>query len=459
MSEVGSHDDLRSRADAPPTHQEILAMLGPFQLNGRIVAGVLFAIAIWGLVCWGYQLRNGLAVTAMSDYFSWGIYIIDFVFFIGISMAGTLISAMLRLTGAQWRRPITRMAEGITLFALLIAGPLIIMDMGRPDRFFHVLRYGRVQSPILWDVFSLTTYLAGSVLYLYLPMIPDLAMLRDLGDQFPRWRQRLYRVLALGWEDTPLQHRRLERAISVMAIVILPVAISIHTVTAWIFGMTLRPGWHSTIIGPDFVIGALYSGIAAVITAMAAFRSIFRLQRYLLPEHFRKLGLLLLVVGLTYFYFTVNEYIGSVYMTQVVETRLLGMLFRGSFAIPFWVMVTVGMVIPLLVLTVPWTRGIKGIVTASVLVNLGMWLMRYIIVVPTLSSPYLPARSGVILAYVPTWVEWSITAGGFAAFALMYLLFSKVFPIISLWELAPEPAAGAQGHETAGPGPAIGAIA
>jgi molybdopterin-containing oxidoreductase family membrane subunit len=193
---------------------------------------------------------------------------------------------------------------------------------------------------------------------------------------------------------------------------------------------------------------------------MAAFRSIFRLQRYLSLEHFRKLGLLLLVVGLTYFYFTVNEYIGSVYMTQVVETRLLGKLFRGSFAIPFWVMVTAGMVIPLLLLALPWTRGIKGIVTASVLVNIGMWLMRYIIVVPTLSSPYLPARSGVILAYVPTWVEWSITAGGFAAFALMYLLFSKVFPIISLWELAPEHSVPAPGHESAGPGPAaMGAIA
>jgi Ni/Fe-hydrogenase subunit HybB-like protein len=460
MSQGGQQGELRLQAGADaPSHQDILLMLGPFHRYGRICAWVLFVIAIWGLICWVHQIRNGLAVTAMSDYFSWGIYIIDFVFFIGISMAGTLISAMLRLTGAEWRRPITRMAEGITLFALLIAGPLVIMDMGRPDRFLHVLRYGRFQSPILWDVFSLTTYMAGSVLYLYLPMIPDLAMLRDLGGRFPRWRQRLYRALALGWEDTPRQHERLERAISVMAVVILPVAISIHTVTAWIFGMTLRPGWHSTIIGPDFVIGALYSGIAAVITAMAAFRAIFGLQRYLLPEHFRKLGLLLLVVGLTYFYFTVNEYIGSVYMTQVVETRLLGMLFRGSFAIPFWVMVVVGMVVPLLLLALPWTRSVKGIVTASVLVNLGMWLMRYIIVVPTLSSPYLPARSGVILAYVPTWVEWSITAGGFAAFALMYLLFSKVFPIISLWELAPERSAAAQGRETGGPGTAMGAIA
>ena len=435
----GNIQDAESGGGGADAYADILATLGPLHARGKVCAWVLFVVAIWGLVCWGYQIRNGLAVTAMSDYFSWGIYIIDFVFFIGISMAGTFISAMLRLTGAQWRRPITRMAEGITLFALLIAGPLIIMDMGRPDRFFHVLRYGRVQSPILWDVLSLTTYMAGSLLYLYLPMIPDLAILRDQGQRFAPWRRKLYRVLALGWHGTEQQRDRLERAISVMAVVILPVAISIHTVTAWIFGMTLRPGWHSTIIGPDFVVGALYSGIAAVITAMALFRSLFKLQRHITAEHFKKLGVLLLVVGLVYLYFTVNEYVGSEYMTQVVETQLLGRLFRGSYAVQFWSMVGLGLLVPLLLLTLPWTRTIKGIVAASVLVNIGMWLMRYIIVVPTLSAPYLPVRPGVVLAYVPTWVEWSITAGGFAAFALMYLLFSKIFPIISIWELAPGP--------------------
>jgi molybdopterin-containing oxidoreductase family membrane subunit len=225
-----------------------------------------------------------------------------------------------------------------------------------------------------------------------------------------------------------------------MAIVILPVAISIHTVTAWIFGMTLRPGWHSAIIGPDFVVGALYSGIAAVITAMALFRYLFKLQNYITIEHFRKLAMLLLVVGLAYLYFTLNEYLGSQYVPQMIETRLLRAIFRGSYAIQFWSMAGLGLVVPLLLLTLPWTRSIGGIVVASLLVNVGMWLMRYIIVVPALTATYLPVRAGVVLAYVPTWVEWSITAGGFAAFALMYLLFSKIFPIISIWELSPEQA-------------------
>jgi Ni/Fe-hydrogenase subunit HybB-like protein len=215
------------------------------------------------------------------------------------------------------------------------------------------------------------------------------------------------------------------------------VAISIHTVTAWIFGMTLRPGWHSTIIGPDFVIGALYSGIAAVIVAMAVFRKVFHLEPYITVDHFKKLSLLLITACLAYFYFTINGYIGSEYMPQTVETKLLTSIFQGSYAAQFWTMVTTGLIIPGVILVLPWTRTIKGIVTASVLINIGMWLMRYIIIVPTLSSPYLPVPPGVRDTYLPTWVEWSITAGGFAVFGLMYVLFSKVFPIISIWEMAP----------------------
>jgi molybdopterin-containing oxidoreductase family membrane subunit len=376
----------------------------------------------------------------MNNYFSWGVYIINYVFFIGISMAGTLISAMLRLTGAHWRQPITRMAEGITLFALMIAGPLVIVDMGRPDRFFHIFLYGRLQSPILWDVLSLTTYMAGSLIYLYLPLIPDMAILRDRGAEFSTWRRRLYGTLALGWKGTPEQHKALARAIAVMAVVIIPVAISIHTVTAWIFGMTLRPGWHSSIIGPDFVVGALYSGIAAVIVAMAAFRKFFRLEAYITSRHFKNLGLLLLVAGISYSYFTVNNFVGAYYVMQSDESGLLNSIFGGKYSPEFWTMITVGMIVPLILLSLPWTRNIGGIVTASVLVNIGMWIMRYIIVVPTLSAPFLPLMKESAI-YFPTFVEWSITVGGFAAFGLLYILFSKVFPIISIWELQAERAA------------------
>jgi Ni/Fe-hydrogenase subunit HybB-like protein len=414
---------------------DLIATLGPMGRRQKLTILALFIVAIWGWIAYAHQVRVGLAATAMNDYFSWGIYIINFVFFIGISMAGTLISAMLRLTGAPWRGPITRMAEAITLFSLLIAGPMIIIDMGRPDRFLMILLHGRFQSPILWDVLSLTTYMSGSLLYLYLPMVPDMAILRDYPGHFPTWRRKLYTTLALGWNGTEAQHRLLERAIRVMAIVILPVAISIHTVTAWLFGMTLRPGWHTTIIGPDFVVGALYSGVAAVITVIALFRRFFRLERYLTPVHFAKLANLLLVFGLIYAYFVVNEHVGSIYTNEGPEQRLDRSMFGGAYTYQFWGMVLIGLVLPLIMLSLPRLRTIAGMVAASILVNIGMWLKRYVIVVPTLASPFMPVVGGKPPSYVPTWVEWSITVGAFAGLSLMFVLFARLFPIISIWEM------------------------
>jgi len=428
-----------------------LRELGPLSwrgICGLVLLAVIFAV---GFAAFIHQLRHGLAVTAMTDYFSWGVYIINFVFFIGISMAGSLISAILRLTGAEWRKPITRMAEGITVFALIVAAFMIVVDMGRPDRFLYTIFYGRVQSPILWDVLSLTSYLAGSVLFLYLPLIPDFAILRDQGARFAPWRQKLYAKLALGWTGTPEQHHRLERVMLVMSIAIIPVAVSIHTVTAWIFGMTLRPGWHSTIIGPDFVVGALYSGIAAVITIMAILRSIYRLENFVTVEHFKKLSWLLLASGVAYAYFMVNEYMGAAYTNEKPEEELVAALFRGTYATQFQVMVGVGLLLPGILLVLPGTRNMGGIITASVLVNIGMWLKRYIIVVPTLSTTFLPMDHppGKPFGYVPTWVEWAITVGGFACFALFYVVFSKLVPVVSLWEMNAMPEAPSRKEEEA----------
>ena len=418
----------------PDAAADLIATLGPMSTRQKFIVAVLALISAAGLVAYIHQLRIGLAATAMNNYFSWGIYIVNFVFFIGISMAGTLISAMLRLTHANWRQPITRLAEAITLFALLIAGPMIIIDMGRPDRFLHVILYGRLQSPILWDVLSLTTYLTGSILYLYLPMIPDMAILRDCG-QFSPWRRKMYGLLAMGWKGNPQQHHRLERAISVMAIAILPVAVSIHTVTAWLFGMTLRPGWHTTIIGPDFVVGALYSGVAAVITAIVLFRHHFKLYAYITADHLLKLSRLLVVFGFVYAYFIINEHVGDIYTDEGLQRPLSALIFQGRYAMEFWSMVGIGLVAPLFMLLTPLSRTTGGLAIASILVNVGMWLKRYIIVVPTLASPFMPPAEAAKLVYVPTLVEWTITAGAFAGFILLYMIFAKIFPIVSIWEV------------------------
>jgi molybdopterin-containing oxidoreductase family membrane subunit len=420
---------------AGPAHdhdQEDAVLFAPVLGTTRrfwLGAALLLAVTLWGMYAYTLQLRYGLGVTGLNRPVAWGFYIINFVFFIGISHAGTLISAILRLCKAEWRRPITRAAEAITVLVLFFGLGSIIMDLGRPDRLFYVLQYGRLQSPLLWDVTSITTYLTGSSLYLYLPLIPDLALVRDRATG---WRRTFYTFLALGWRGTPGQHRRLERGIAVMAVLVIPVAISVHTVVSWVFSMTLQPMWKSTIFGPYFVTGAIFSGIAALIISMAAVRRAYHLENYLKPVHFNSLSILLLVMSLLWFYFTFAEHMTAYYGGELAEAMVLFAKVTGPYAPAFWAMAILNFVIPVAILANRRTRTLAGIVVASASVVVGMWLERYLIVVPTLANPRLPYARGF---YAPTWVEVSITAGAVAFFMLLYMIFTKLFPIISIWEV------------------------
>ncbi len=410
-------------------------LLQPMAQTGKAFytfVAILIAIIAWAGFAYYIQYTRGLIVTGMRDVVLWGLYITNFVFFIGISHAGTLISAILRVAGAEWRRPITRMAEAITVFALIVGASMILIDLGRPDRMFLVILQGRLQSPIFWDFISLGAYLSGSILYLYLPLIPDLAICKDKLKGIAGWKRKLYGILSMGWNGNERQHRRLEKGIAIMAILIIPIAVSVHTVVSWIFAMTARSGWHSSIFGPYFVVGAIFSGIAAIIVAMAIFRRVYHLENYLTIKHFKYLALLLLTMDIIYIYFTINEYLVAGYVGEAAEKLLLWEIFRGQYADLFWTMVIIGFVIPAFILAFPKTRTIKGIVFASILVNIAMYIKRYIIVIPTLA---LPLVSGGWGQYMPTWVEVSITLGALAAFMLMYAIFSKLFPIISLWEI------------------------
>ena len=411
-------------------------VLRPLTSTGRgywAVVGLLLIVVAWGLFAYARQLGEGLIVTGMRDQVVWGFYIVNFIFFIGISHAGTLTSAILRLSGAEWRRPITRMAEVITVVALMMGAVMPIVDLGRPDRIYNLIIHGRMQSPVIWDLFAITTYLTGSLIYLYLPLIPDIASCRDrLTASSARWRHRLYAILAMGWRGRPEQRRRLNRAIGVMAIIIIPVAVSAHTVVAWIFAMTLRSGWNSTIFGPYFVLGAVFSGVASIIIVIAIFRKLYHLEAYITQLHFRYLGYLLLTLALLYVYFALNEYLTVGYKLQVGDKPLLEALFVGEFAPYFWLFAIGGLIVPILLIALPPSRTIPGIVTAAVLVNIGMWLKRFVIVIPSLGLPLMPYEWGV---YRPTWVEWSILAATFAGFALLFALFAKLFPLISVWEV------------------------
>jgi Ni/Fe-hydrogenase subunit HybB-like protein len=439
MSVASTYTETLNSEYGRQVERDMLGTLEPLGLRGRMWIASLVAVMALGGVAYTMQLLYGLQVTGMRNYVSWGLYMANFVFFIGISHAGTLISAILRVTNAEWRRPITRMAEAITVFALLVGAPMVIIDMGRPDRVLNVFLHGRMQSPILWDACSIGTYLTGSMLYLYVAMIPDMPILaRRARARGARWLVRFYDALSLGYRGTPAQERRLNIALAAMAVIIIPVAISVHTVVSWVFGMTVRPGWHSTIFGPYFVIGAIFSGTAAIITAMAVFRRAYRLERYLTLDHFRKLALLLLALTLLYVYFTLSEYLTTWYGGLATEGRMLELLMgRTVYGAAFWGWAAFGLFLPIALLLFPGRRSLASIVTASVLINIGMWVKRYLIVVPTLKTPYIPASAAdTTILYFPTWIEWAVTAGALATFLLLFTLFSRLFPILSIWETA-----------------------
>ena len=411
--------------------KEDAALLKPITSGGwgfYLTVLILLCIGAWAIRAWVWQLRQGLGVTGLNVPVYWGIYITNFVFFIGISHAGTLISAILRLCQAEWRRAITRAAEVITVLVLFFGAGNVILDLGRPDRALNVILHANFRSPLLWDVTSITVYLIASTIYLYLPLIPDIAILRDA---LPR-RRWFYRVLALGWNGTERQERMLNKAISIMAILVIPIAISVHTVVSWVFGMTTQPMWHSTIFGPYFVVGAIFSGIAAIIIAMALIRKAYHLENYLKPIHFNNLGILLFVMTLLWFYFTFSEYLTTFYGGEPMHMEIFYSKVTGRYAMPFWGMVILCFIVPFTILCRKKTRTVAGTVFASISVNIGMWLERFTIVVPSLSRPRLPVNAG---NYCPTWVEWSLTLGFLATFILLYILFTKLFPIVSIWEI------------------------
>lgn len=413
------------------TMEDESAILNPVLTTGKgFYVTVFLLLAVIGLAffAWLNQITFGLGTTGLNRPVYWGIYITNFVFFVGISHAGTLISAILRVTGADWRRPITRAAEAITVFALMVGPINVFFDLGRPDRVLNMFFHSRLQSPLIWDFLCITIYLTASLTYLYLPLIPDISILRDRLHR-PKW---LYRMLALGWTGSEKQKHILEKLISIMAILIIPIAVSVHTVVSWVFAMTVQPMWHSTIFGPYFVVGAIFSGIASLIIAMAVLRKVFNLGKYLQPVHFNNLGLLLMTMSLLWFYFTFAEFLTTFYGAEPAHLDIFYSKLSGKFAPIFWTMFICCFGIPFAILAFKRGRTVGGTVVASISVNIGMWLERYMIVVPSLSRPRLPYPFG---EYFPSWVEIAITLGCFAGLILFYVIFSKIFPIISIWEL------------------------
>jgi len=389
-----------------------------------------------GLFFWIKQITLGLGVTGLNTPVFWGVYIVNFVFFIGISHAGTLISSILRITDTQWRTPFTRMAEAITVFSLPFGVGSVVIDLGRPDRLLHTLNFPHLTSPIIWDVLSISTYLITSCLYFYLALVPDIALCRDILKTVSPFKQKVYKTLSLGWQGTPKDWKTLNKILTGMSIFLFALVISVHTNVSFVFGMTLKPGWHTAVIGPYFVLGAIYSGVATVIVVMAILRRVYSLEEIVREEHFQKIGKFLLTLCCFWFYFTVVEVLTTFYGGEAAHMIVFKAKFFEEYAFIFWLMFVLNFIIPFAVLSNFFSliklRTIQNMVIVSIIIDIGMWLERYSIIVPSGARPYLPWQTG---HYLPTLTEWSITLMLLFGFFLLLGVFIKFFPIITLWEL------------------------
>ena len=407
-----------------------------FGRRGMIWTGTLLFICAIGAFAYFQQLRKGLVVTHMGDYVSWGIYISNFVFFVAISLVGSLITAIFRLSGVPWRTPLTRISEMIAVSAITFAALIIIVDMGRPERLVYLFTHGRIQSPIMWDVIVISTYFCLSLFLLYITLLPDIRIMIDAREKLGNPFAKFYRWLGNFWKGTLAQEKIRDRSITIICIVIIPVAFCIHTVTSWLFATTYRPGWDSTNFGAYFVSGAFLVGAGAVVVAMYVFRRVYKLEHYITERHFNQMGKILVMLALLYLYFNVNEYLVPAFKMKKPEEEHLTMLFAGEFAPLFWFAIFIGMIIPIFIVIFPKGRKPNAMFVAGVMVVIGAWFKRYLIVTPTMLHPFLPRYDAPAKYshYFPSWEEWAIAMGSLAGVLLIITIFARLFPIISIYK-------------------------
>jgi Ni/Fe-hydrogenase subunit HybB-like protein len=394
----------------------------------------IFCIGIYALV---QQIDKGHIVTGMRDNVVWGLYIVNFIFFMGLSYAGALISGVLHLFHTGWRKPVVRMAELITVISLVIGPFFIFFCIGRLDRLPFLVMFPRIQSPITWDVIAISTDLIGCFMYLYLSFIEDFAILRDCKTlKVPAWKRKVYKTLSLGYTGSEHQKKILKNARNVMASMIIAIAIIVYSVLAWIFGVTLQPGWHSTIFGPYFVIAAVFSGTGLLIILMYIFRKVYHLEEYITKRHFVNVGVLLTIIAAFYGYFTFSDYLTKWYGSIKMDSLLIDKLFTDYYSL-FIFANYIGILVPCIIIAFPKFRTIPNITIAAVIAITALWVNRYIIVIPTLETPFLPIQDTRPdwIRYSPTWVEWSLTLAGISVYGMLFMLISKIAPIISISEM------------------------
>lgn len=433
-------------ASYAPIDRTVLDTLRPPSLiYWGVIALLLLGIAIGG-ACWIYQIAVGIGAGGQNIPVAWGTYLINFVFWVGIAHSGTLISAILHLFRAGWRNPIARAAETMTVFAVCIAGLFPFIHLGRVWMVHYMLPYPNqrtlwpnFQSPLVFDMVAISTYLTVSTLFWYTGMLPDLATVRDRATGL---RKRIFTIISLGWTGRHEQWRHYARGYLFFAALATPLVISVHSVVSWDFALGIVPGWHSTIFAPYFVAGAIHSGLAMVLTLMIPMRKIFHFESFIDRNVLENIAKTIILTGLIVGYAYMFEYFMAWYSHNVVEQESFRWRALGDYGLEFWIMVVCNSLLPLLFFIRRIRRSIPWLFCISILVNIGMWYERFVIIVGGVAHGYMPHAWGL---YSPSAIEMGILLGSFSLFFMLFLLFAKHLPSMSMTELKEAVAKGV-GH-------------
>ncbi len=413
-----------------------------FHPNRRywVFVGLCFLGMLCGVGSWAYQIATGLGAAGDNHPVMWGTYLVNFVFWVGIAHSGTLISAILYLFHTPWRTPLARSAEAMTIFAVATAGLFPLIHLGRVWLVYWILPYPNqrdlwpnFQSPLIFDVLAISTYFIVSLLFWYTGMVPDLAIIRDRSRGR---RAKIYRFLSLGWTGSDRQWTHHGWAYLLFAALATPLVVSVHSIVSWDFALGIVPGWHSTLFGPYFVVGAIHSGLAMVLTLLIPLRHIFNVKDILTMDVLENVAKTTILTALILGYSYIFEYFIALYSGSVVEKDIYFWRAYGHYAFMFWMMIAFVTLVPLLF----YIRKIRthpvAMFVIAILINIGMWYERYVIIVSSPGHEYDPYSWGLYNG--PSWVEYGILIGSFSLFFFCFLLFAKYLPTLSISELKEE---------------------
>jgi len=430
---AGSHPASRARLQLE--RDVISAMQKPGLLYWGLVGffATIFAVCLLG--GWAIQIWKGIGLGGQLNPVGWGIYIVNFVFWVGIAHSGTLISAVLFLFRSKFRASFNRAAEAMTVIAVMCAGMYPLIHLGRVWYFYWLLPYPNqrllwtnFKSPLEWDVFAVSTYLTISVVFFYVGLIPDLAIVKRYTRGVSR---HIYSALSLGWVGSKRQWRNYNMLYTLLAGFAAPLVLSVHSVVSWDFAMGLVPGWHTTIFAPYFVAGAIFSGCAMVFTLVIPMRKLQKLENVLPIEHFEKLAKTMLFTSMIVGYAYTVEFILAYYSGNVYEFGIFHYRATGDYKLQYWGMVFCNMIAPLPLFVKKIRRNLLALFIISAFVNVGMWLERFVIVITSLSHEFTPYAWGTYKAQP---VEISIMIGTWGFFFMMFLLFAKFLPVVAITE-------------------------